>query len=172
MKVGLVIQHADPKRGGAERYTIDIAHALSHRGHDVAILASTFADDVPWEIRQIKLEGRGFGKAMAYARFLNFFDQHLQNNSYDIIHAMLPVRWCDLYHPHAGLAAAPAGPRPCRRWRGRLPFAMASTMSGEAVTYLVGFGDSERGGSCPTPAFGVSGSTRRRRDSHLVGRSL
>ena len=25
---------------------------------------------------------------------------------YDIVHAMLPVRSCDIYHPHAGMAAA------------------------------------------------------------------
>jgi UDP-glucose:(heptosyl)LPS alpha-1,3-glucosyltransferase len=104
MRIGLIIQHADASRGGAERYTIDIAHALSHRGHDVAILASSF-ENVPWETKQVKLEGRGVGKAMAYARFLKSIDLHLESNSYDILHAMLPIRWCDLYHPHAGLAA-------------------------------------------------------------------
>ena len=54
MKVALVIQHADPARGGAEKYTLDIARALSHRGHDVAILASSFGD-MPWEARETKI---------------------------------------------------------------------------------------------------------------------
>ena len=33
---------------------------------------------------------------------LDSLDRHLQQNRYDIVHAMLPVRKCDLYHPHAG----------------------------------------------------------------------
>jgi UDP-glucose:(heptosyl)LPS alpha-1,3-glucosyltransferase len=106
MRIGLVIQHAVPARGGAERYTIDIARSLSHRGHDVSILASTFGDDVPWEIKQVKLEARSLGsRAVAYRRFLNALDTHLESISYDVLHAMLPVRWCDMYHPHAGLQA-------------------------------------------------------------------
>jgi len=28
--------------------------------------------------------------------------RHLAGNSYDIVHAMLPVRRCDLYHPQRG----------------------------------------------------------------------
>ncbi|CAA9371559.1 MAG: hypothetical protein AVDCRST_MAG64-163, partial [uncultured Phycisphaerae bacterium] len=40
MKVALVILHADPARGGAERYTADLAAALGKRGHDVTVLSS------------------------------------------------------------------------------------------------------------------------------------
>jgi len=39
-----------------------------------------------------------------YRRFLDALDGHLAENAYDIVHAMLPVRQCDVYHPHAGLA--------------------------------------------------------------------
>jgi UDP-glucose:(heptosyl)LPS alpha-1,3-glucosyltransferase len=104
VRIALVIQHADPLRGGAERYTLDIARALSHRGHDVTILASSF-NNVPWETRQLKIEGRGLAKLGAYQRFLHNLEQHLVGTSYDVVHSMLPVRWCDVYHPHAGIAA-------------------------------------------------------------------
>ena len=30
---------------------------------------------------------------------------HLRGRKYGVVHAMLPVRRCDLYHPHAGIAA-------------------------------------------------------------------
>jgi UDP-glucose:(heptosyl)LPS alpha-1,3-glucosyltransferase len=33
-------------------------------------------------------------------------DHHLAAARYDIVHAMLPVRRCDIYHPHAGIAVA------------------------------------------------------------------
>lgn len=104
MKIGLVILHADPARGGAERYTIDIARALSHRGHDMYILASSFSDEVPWELKQVKFETHAPGRTMRYRQFLNQFDQHILGSNYDVVHAMLPMRWCDVYHPHAGLA--------------------------------------------------------------------
>jgi UDP-glucose:(heptosyl)LPS alpha-1,3-glucosyltransferase len=69
----------------------------------VSLLASSF-ENVPWETRQIKIEGRGFGRAHGYNRFLHNLEQHLLGTGYDVVHAMLPVNWCDLYHPHAGLA--------------------------------------------------------------------
>ena len=105
MRIALIILHAEPARGGAERYTVDIAQALSHRGHDVSLLSRSFADEVPWEIKHIKIEGGGLSKYFAYASFVKNVEDHLAGVAYDVIHAMLPVQYCDLYHPHAGLAA-------------------------------------------------------------------
>ena len=104
MKVALVILHADPARGGAERYTIDLAGALVKRGHEVALLASSFGEEVAG-VRQQLLDAGGATRARRYLRFLDSLDAHLVSNDYDIVHAMLPVRRCDVYHPHAGLAA-------------------------------------------------------------------
>jgi UDP-glucose:(heptosyl)LPS alpha-1,3-glucosyltransferase len=106
MKIGLVIFHADPARGGAERYTVDVGLALSRRGHDVSIIAGSFSDAVPWEIKRAKIEPQGPSKTWQYIQFLNQMDEHVRTHAYDVIHAMLPVRWCDVYHPHAGLAVA------------------------------------------------------------------
>src|SRR5262249_49075922 len=36
---------------------------------------------------------------------LDALDRHLKEVRYDIVHAMLPVRQADVYHPHAGVAA-------------------------------------------------------------------
>jgi len=103
LKIGLIILHADERRGGAERYTLDLARSLAHRGHDVTLLASSF-HDCPWEVKQIACSTKGVGKTMGYSRFLAQLDEHLQAVNFDILHAMLPVHRCDLYHPHAGLA--------------------------------------------------------------------
>lgn len=104
MKIGLIIQHADASRGGAERYTIDLARGLAHRGHDVHIIASSFVD-MPWEVRQEKMPGNGLTRVSRYNRFLKWAEQHVATTPYDVTHAMLPVRRCDLYHPHAGVEA-------------------------------------------------------------------
>lgn len=104
MKVALVILHADSSRGGAERYTVDLAAALARRGHDVLLLASSFAAPID-HVSNVTIPSRGLSRAARYGAFLNNLDHHLSEAGYAIVHAMLPVRSCDLYHPHAGIAA-------------------------------------------------------------------
>lgn len=99
MKIALVILHADPSRGGAERYTVDLFDALKRRGHEVELISSE------------SLGVRGLTRVGRYRAFLDALDEHLTGNRYDIVHAMLPVRRCDVYHPHAGMAVAAR-----RRW--------------------------------------------------------
>jgi UDP-glucose:(heptosyl)LPS alpha-1,3-glucosyltransferase len=104
LKIALVILHADPARGGAERYTADLANGLRGRGHEVSRLASTFPDGgVP--AQDVLLPASGATRSGRYARFLDSLDRHLDETRYDVVHAMLPVRRCDAYHPHAGIAA-------------------------------------------------------------------
>ena len=102
MKIALVILHADPARGGAERYTIDLAMALMGRGHDVTLVASSFCGEVV--ANRAHLPAKAITRLGQYVKFLNALDVHFTSHSYDIIHAMLPIRRCDVYHPHAGLA--------------------------------------------------------------------
>ncbi|HWP41165.1 MAG TPA: glycosyltransferase family 4 protein, partial [Tepidisphaeraceae bacterium] len=111
MNIALVILHADPMRGGAERYTIDLAGALARRGHHVALAATRFADP-PAGVQLVELPVRGFTRVARYRRMLDALDAHLHQARYHIVHAMLPVRRCHVYHPHAGMAAASVAGRP------------------------------------------------------------
>lgn len=104
MKIALVILHADHARGGAERYTFDLSQSLSTRGHEVTLIASTFGPR-PAGVSCIELGENGFTRLGRYNHFLSSLDHHLKQTAYDIVHAMLPVRRCDIYHPHAGIAA-------------------------------------------------------------------
>ena len=104
MNVALVILHADPAKGGAETYTVDLARALAGRGHAVSVLAASFADAGPG-VARVPLPHAGPTRLARYVRFLDGLDAHLASAAYDVVHAMLPVRRCDLYHPHAGIAA-------------------------------------------------------------------
>jgi UDP-glucose:(heptosyl)LPS alpha-1,3-glucosyltransferase len=105
LNIALVILHADPARGGAERYTVDLAAALARRGHAVSLLASSFAAPIAG-VTNVPIDATGLTRAGRYRGFLNALDAHLTKTSYDIVHAMLPVRRCDVYHPHAGMAVA------------------------------------------------------------------
>ena len=105
MKVALVILHADPRKGGAEGYTVNLAHALTRRGHDVTLVATTFGPQAEG-IRQVTLDGRGVTRLGRYRRFVDSLDEHLASSpGYEVVHAIAPVRRCDFYHPQAGLAA-------------------------------------------------------------------
>jgi UDP-glucose:(heptosyl)LPS alpha-1,3-glucosyltransferase len=109
VNIALVILHADPARGGAERYTVDLAAALARRGHDVSLLASTHAADLALSgVRPVKIAAYGLGRQMQYGCFLAALNDELEQSHYDVVHAMLPVDRCDVYHPHAGMAAAAA----------------------------------------------------------------
>jgi len=105
MHIALVILHADPSRGGAERYTLDLAAGLADRGHRVTLIASSFADGIDPRAEQIPIAATGPTRLRRYLRFLDGVDAQIAAGGYDRVHAMLPVRRCDLYHPHAGLAA-------------------------------------------------------------------
>ncbi len=111
MKIALAILHADPMRGGAERYTHDLAGALARRGHQVSLLATSFAQ-VPAGVRGVPLAARSLTRTGRYARMIESLDQQIDIGHYDIVHAMLPVLRCDVYHPHAGLAIAAARQAP------------------------------------------------------------
>jgi UDP-glucose:(heptosyl)LPS alpha-1,3-glucosyltransferase len=104
MKIALVILNAEPQRGGAERYTQDLATALVARGHEVHLLATRFARSVE-PARQVHLDGVAGSRIARYRALAKSLARHLQSHAYDLVHAMLPVPGCDLYHPHAGIEA-------------------------------------------------------------------
>ncbi|MBI1347388.1 glycosyltransferase [bacterium] len=104
MRVGLVILHADPARGGAERYTVDLAAALARRGIESSLISSTPGPEIPG-VTPVVLPARGLSRSGRYLRWLRAVETHRAAANYDIVHAALPIRDCDVYHPHAGLAA-------------------------------------------------------------------
>ena len=105
MNIALVTKRTDPARGGAERYTVDLAAALQRAGHDVSLLAGSFGG-VPRGVREVPLAAGGITGVGRQRRFLDSLDLHLASQRYDVVHAMLPVRQCDVYHPHAGMMRA------------------------------------------------------------------
>jgi UDP-glucose:(heptosyl)LPS alpha-1,3-glucosyltransferase len=104
LKIALVIFRTDPARGGAERYTADLAAALAKRGHEVARVSAEAGPAIDG-VADVVLPASAATRRGRYLRFLDLLDANLTQPRYDVVHAMLPVRRCDVYHPHAGLAA-------------------------------------------------------------------
>jgi UDP-glucose:(heptosyl)LPS alpha-1,3-glucosyltransferase len=101
--VAFVIFRAEPSRGGAERYVDQLGHALIARGHRVTALASALGE--LGELGGVKIAAGGMTRTGRYRRFLANLDAHLARQRYDVVHACLPVKQCDVYHAHAGLEA-------------------------------------------------------------------
>ena len=69
------------------------------------LVSNRFGPAIP-AVNFVALAANGSTRAARYAAFLDHLDAHLAGKKYDLIDAMLPVRRCDLYHPHAGMAKA------------------------------------------------------------------
>ncbi|MFQ5846016.1 MAG: hypothetical protein ACE5JG_13615, partial [Planctomycetota bacterium] len=103
MHVGLLLEHSDPGRGGAERYAAALAERLRGRGHRVTAVSRTgpAARAVPrWLPRS---ERPGF-----YARA---FVPWLHAQGAERILTLQPVPGCDFYQPPMGIQAAATPPR-------------------------------------------------------------
>jgi len=112
MNIALIILNGDPSRGGAERYTVDLAGALAAGGHAVSLLSGTTScgesmkktTDTGYE--SVRLPMSGLTRSRRYLEFARNVRSWLQEHPQDVVHAMLPMAGCDVYHPHAGFAVA------------------------------------------------------------------
>ena len=98
MRIGLVLEHLDPQRGGLESWTWRFAKELIRRGHDVHVVAKSFAQRVwnspitPHRVEAIR-SPVGFAEAA---------EAKLHTLRFDIIHDMGSGWYCDVFQPHGG----------------------------------------------------------------------
>lgn len=124
MRIGLVIEHLDPARGGAERWTTDFAQWLTRAGHEVHAVSRQFAA----EIERLPLKRHALAGTRSRIEFAHAAHQRLESLRLDVTHDMGSGWHCDVFQPHGGsrLAAsernvqlAPAVLRPWKRWAAR-----------------------------------------------------
>jgi glycosyltransferase involved in cell wall biosynthesis len=120
MHVGILCEHSDPRRGGAERYLEALHRRLVSRGHQVTVCARTGPHARPVASLPASL------RPWHYART---FLPELRRA--DVVLSTVPVPGCDFYQPHTGILGAsipahldplPPGLRHLRRWN---PFRVA-----------------------------------------------
>ncbi|MBX3415495.1 MAG: glycosyltransferase family 4 protein [Pirellulales bacterium] len=102
MKIGLVLDHFDPRRGGVEQWTARFAHWLVRAGHEVHVVASSFADDAlatgitAHEVRGTRTR-TGFAAAV---------EHRLRTLRLDVVHDTGCGWYCDVLQPHGGARRA------------------------------------------------------------------
>lgn len=100
MNIALVVFRLNEPLGGAERYTISLAHELIARGHTIQILSSNFRDDE--KLPHTLARSRGATRFGKYHAFLDSVDALQNGMKFDIVHSMMPIRRMDVYQPQAG----------------------------------------------------------------------
>jgi len=135
MKIGLILEHSDPRRGGAESFAGSLAARLRERGHEPIVAARTgpFARPVP-----------AFPAALRPLRYARRFLPALRGEGAERVVAFPPVPGCDFYQPRHGILAEAipphweALPRPLGLLRSmnparRLHFALLARLEARAA---------------------------------------
>ncbi|MFH1717911.1 MAG: glycosyltransferase family 4 protein [Planctomycetota bacterium] len=101
-KIAIIIERANIALGGAERSVFELASALSACGPSVDILAAKGRTDT----RNVHiLCTHEPGKRVSFPTFAKTLREYLSQNSYDIVHSVLPFDFADVYQPRGGTYA-------------------------------------------------------------------
>jgi len=98
MQIGVVIEHFDPRRGGAEQWTWQLVQRLLARGHEVHVVSQDFAA----ETASLGIVAHALGRVHGRLRLARAAESALQRLRVDVIHDMALGWYCDLLHSHDG----------------------------------------------------------------------
>lgn len=104
MRIALVLEKFDIRRGGAERSSYELAEALAGAGHEVTLLAGEVKveqfESLPFGI--IHLPVRAKTRTGWWRDFQRVLAEHLGKGDYDIVHSMVAVGGVDVFQPRGG----------------------------------------------------------------------
>jgi len=101
MHVGLILEHSDPGRGGAELYAASLAARLREHGHKTSIASRTGPFARPVASRPAALRPWFFARRLLPA---------LRAEGAEVVLALVPVPGCDIYQPRNGILRASIPP--------------------------------------------------------------
>lgn len=120
MRIGLVVEQFDPRRGGLEQWTAQFAHQLYARGHEVHVVAGRFGS----QTAQMPIVAHRLRDFRSRIGFAEAAQQKLDSLALDVVHDTGAGWYCDVFQPHWGswsalgeqkLLMLPAWMRPLKR---------------------------------------------------------
>ncbi len=102
MRVGLVIERFDPRRGGAELSTVQFATQLAERGHQIHVVARRFGEVV----HRLPIIAHLVSGGRTRVGFAEAAEAELRSLSLDLVHDMGSGWYCDVFQPHGGSPVA------------------------------------------------------------------
>ena len=104
MKIALIFERFNLQRGGAERSTYELAHALTELGEDITLVAAKIenqhTDNLPFKMRQVPVTG--LTRTRQWYNFQKAMADLAAGNEFDIIHSMVPLDCAHVYQPRGG----------------------------------------------------------------------
>ncbi|HPS53724.1 MAG TPA: glycosyltransferase, partial [Phycisphaerae bacterium] len=101
MRIALVIERLDSRRGGRELSTVELAAALAEAGQDVTVLTMEAADhEILGRVHVDVLAACGAGKAERFGHFAAAVAE--RKKDFDIVHGMTAMPCLDVYQPRGG----------------------------------------------------------------------
>lgn len=103
MKIALVIKNFTLKKGGVERYAVNLATALAKEGHEVHVFSGDRGNSVGIGIQFHPISMRHGPNFLKSLRFHLNCQRKLQDNDYDVVHALTQTYPVDIYRMSDGL---------------------------------------------------------------------
>ena len=104
MKVALVSEWLDSWRGGAETSTLQFIHHLMDRGVEVHVFTRSRPSPTPGLFVHT-IRGASMSRTRRSVTFSHRVERILQADSFDVVHAISPCRFADIYQPRGGTVA-------------------------------------------------------------------
>ncbi|MHC5021112.1 MAG: glycosyltransferase family 4 protein [Planctomycetota bacterium] len=101
LDIALVVEHYLPKRGGGERYVVDLATGLADRGHTVTVYAAEHDNDDP-RITLTTVPAAKHPKWWRKSRFAARSRMALAGG-HDVVHAVGKALGFTILNPHGGV---------------------------------------------------------------------
>ena len=119
MRIGLALDKFDPRRGGAEQWTMQFVTQLLERGHEVHVVARQFGP----QIARLPLTAHCLSGTRSRVGFAKAAEAKLRSLSADVVHDLGWGWHCDIFQPRGGSWTANAEqkllrlPRWSRAWK-------------------------------------------------------
>ncbi len=102
MRIGLVVEHLNPRRGGLEHWAWQFVQGMIARGHQVHVLAQSFAN-----IGELSaLHCHALPASRSRLRYAAAVESRLAGLDLDVVHDTGSGWRCDVYQPHFGTRTA------------------------------------------------------------------
>lgn len=107
LRLGIVFQRVDPSKGGAETYVADLCRALVARGHQVDLIAESWAEGaLPEDVLCRRVETCGWTRLGRMRSFAERAEAFLARRSYDCTVGFINTWGQDVLIPQGGVQEA------------------------------------------------------------------
>jgi UDP-glucose:(heptosyl)LPS alpha-1,3-glucosyltransferase len=105
MKVAIVIEHFNARRGGAETYTSYLVDRLAADGHEVTVMAEDWATE-PARTTMVRVPVKGMTAAGRVLSFATEASEMASEGGFDVVHSMARIVYVNVFQPHGGVTRA------------------------------------------------------------------